>query len=138
MARKFSIIIDTDLDLAINVNLDNRTSIIFKKFSGGLYYYEMTNTEYNIINIQVTDYNFLNTIERNKAYFHQCKIKLSDKARTIQQIGGWTSKTDNKIIRRRKSNQKIPNHDRQHQQIRVNIWTTDTHHTRKIHHKDDR
>ena len=55
MAHKFRISIDTDLYPAINVHLDYGTIIILKKCSGGLYYFDTTNMEYNIINIQVND-----------------------------------------------------------------------------------
>ena len=91
MARKFSITIDKDLDPDINVQLGDVTSIMFKQWSGGLYYYDTTNTKYNIINIQVNDYTFLNTVESNKAYFRQREIKGAYETRIIQQLVGWTS-----------------------------------------------
>ena len=62
VTRKFRITIDTDLSLDTNVYLNDGTGIVFKQCSGGLYYYEMTNMEHNIINSQVTDYTFLNTV----------------------------------------------------------------------------
>ena len=83
MARKFSITIDKDLDPAINMHLNSGTSIMLKQCSGGPYYYNTTNTEYNIINIQVTDYTFLNTVESNKAYFHQRESKGAYETRIL-------------------------------------------------------
>ena len=65
------ITIDTYLDPSINVHLDDSTNIIFNQFSGGIYYYDTANMEHNIINRQFTDYTFLNTVDRNKAYFHK-------------------------------------------------------------------
>ena len=75
MARKFSITIDTDLYPAMNVQLDNGTIIMFKQCRTELYCYYMTNMEHNTINIQVIDYTFINTVEINKAYFHQREPK---------------------------------------------------------------
>ena len=49
VARKFRIAVDTDLDPSINVHLDGGTSIMFNKYSRGLYYYDTTNMEHNII-----------------------------------------------------------------------------------------
>ena len=49
VARKFRITVDTDLDLSINGHLDGGTSIIFKKCSRGLYYYDTTNMDHIII-----------------------------------------------------------------------------------------
>ena len=75
MARKFRIIIDAYFDSTINVHLRYGTSVMFKQCSGGVYYYDTTNMEHNTIKIQVTDYTFLNTVERNKTYLHQHKTK---------------------------------------------------------------
>ena len=55
MAQKFKITIDTYLDPAISVQLNDGNIIIFKKFSGGLYYFDTTSMEHNIIDIQVND-----------------------------------------------------------------------------------
>ena len=73
--RKFRITINTGLDLAINVHLNNGNIIIIKQCSGGIYYFNTTDTEHNIINIQVTAYILRNTVEINKAYFHQHETK---------------------------------------------------------------
>ena len=48
---------------------------MFKECSGGLYYDDMTNMEHNIINSQITDWKFLNTVESNKAYL--CLLLIS-------------------------------------------------------------
>ena len=55
MAHKFRITVDTYLDPDINVHLNNETIIIFNKCRGGLYYFDITNMENDIINSQVTD-----------------------------------------------------------------------------------
>ena len=52
---KSRVTIDTYLYPAINVQLYNVTSIMFNKCSGGLYYYDTTNMEHNIINSKVDD-----------------------------------------------------------------------------------
>ena len=75
MVHKFRITIDTALDPAINLHLNNGTIIIFKQCSGGLSYFYTTNMEHNIINSQVMYYTLLNTIEGKNEYFHQRKIK---------------------------------------------------------------
>ena len=75
MARKFRISIDIDLDPALNVILYDGIRFMFKKFSGGPFYYDTTNMEHNTINIQINYYTFLNTVYSNKAYFHQREIK---------------------------------------------------------------
>ena len=62
VACKFRITINADLYPAINVHLSDGTIIIFKKCSRGIYYFDKTNTEHNIINIQVTDCTFLKTV----------------------------------------------------------------------------
>ena len=49
MERKFRITVDAYLDPAINMHIDGGTSIMFKKCSRGLYYYDTTNMEHNII-----------------------------------------------------------------------------------------
>ena len=50
--------------------------------------------EHNIIDIQVTNYTFLKTLERNKSYFQQREIKGVDKARTLQKkIVAWPTQT---------------------------------------------
>ena len=87
--RKFGITIDTALYPAINVNLNYGTTIIFNKCSRVIYYFDTTNMEHKIINSQVTDYTFLNTVQINKAYLQQSEIKGSDKSRILQQIVGW-------------------------------------------------
>ena len=43
VTRKFSLTIDTNLDLAINMHLDYGTSITIKKCRVGLYYYDTAN-----------------------------------------------------------------------------------------------
>ena len=91
MARILSITINTELNPAINVHLDNGTIIIFKKFSGGLYYYYTTSMEHNIINIQDADCTFMNKLESNKTYFHQCEIKVANEERIPQQLVGCPS-----------------------------------------------
>ena len=50
VAHKFRIIIDKELDPDINVYLNESTRIMFKKCSGGLYYYETTNMKHNTMN----------------------------------------------------------------------------------------
>ena len=57
---QFRITINTDLERATNVNLQNGTIIMFKKCSGGLYYYDTPNMEPNITKSQVNDSTFLN------------------------------------------------------------------------------
>ena len=86
---KFKITIDKDLYPFINVNLNNGTIIIFKQCSGGLYYFHTTNMKHKIINSQVTDYTFLNTVESNNSYFQQRETKGVDKARIPQQTVVW-------------------------------------------------
>ena len=66
------------LDPYIKVHIDNSTSIMFKQWSRGLYYYDMTNMTHNIINIQVNDYTFMKTLYIKKVYFRQCEIKVAD------------------------------------------------------------
>ena len=61
---------------------------MFKKFILGLYYYDTPNMEHNSIDIHVTDFTFLNTLDSNKAYFHQCGSKGEDEARIPQQLVG--------------------------------------------------
>ena len=51
-------------------------------------YYDTNNMENNTTNNQVTDYNFLDTLENNKSYFHRLEIKGADAARIIQQLVG--------------------------------------------------
>ena len=53
--RKFRITTDTDLDPAINLYMNDDTSIVLKCCNRGLYYYEKTNMEYNTINRYVSD-----------------------------------------------------------------------------------
>ena len=70
VACNFRISVDAYLYPAINVRLGGGTSIVFKKCSRDLYYYDTTNMEHKNINIQVTDYTFLIPVESNKAYLH--------------------------------------------------------------------
>ena len=132
VARKFRITMDTELDPAINLHLRNGMDIMFKRCSGGLYYYDTNSTEHNTINIQVTDYTFINTVERNKAYFHQREIKGSGEARIPQKLAGWPSTQTIKEALK-KSNQKLPNHHGQHQQSRVHLWAKYNHNKRQNH-----
>ena len=60
MERKFRTIIDTDLDLAINAHLNGGTIIMIKKCISGLYYYDTTNMEHNIIFFLLTGICVLN------------------------------------------------------------------------------
>ena len=60
--QKIRITTNTDLNPAINMHLDDGTSIMFKQWSGGLYYYSMTNMEHTIINSQVNNCAFLKTV----------------------------------------------------------------------------
>ena len=85
---RFRIIVDTDLERLINVQLNGGTKIMFKPFRGGLYYYDMTKMKHNTINSKDNGYTFLNTVENNKAYLHQRKTKGADKARILQQPQG--------------------------------------------------
>ena len=55
VARKFRIIINTDLYPDINMHLDEGTSILIKKCIGWLNFYDRTKMKHYIINIQVTD-----------------------------------------------------------------------------------
>ena len=71
MERKFRITIDTYLDPAINVHLNDGTNIMFNLCRGGIYYYGTTNMEHYIINSRVTGCTFMNTVESNKVYFHE-------------------------------------------------------------------
>ena len=89
--RKFRITIDTELYPSVNAHLNDGTIIIFKQCIRWLYYFDRTNMEHNIINSQVTDCALLDTVDSNKAYFHQCEIKGADKAIIPQQIVGWPS-----------------------------------------------
>ena len=73
------------------MHLGDGTIITFKQCSRGIYYYDMNNTEQNIINSQVNDYTFLNTVESNKTYFYQIEIKGEGKATIPPKIVGWSS-----------------------------------------------
>ena len=89
VVRKFRITIDTYLDPSINMHPDDRTSIISNQCSIWIYYYYSTNMKHRIINSQVTDYTFHNTVNNNRVYFHQREIKGADEARILQQLLGW-------------------------------------------------
>ena len=73
------------------MHLGNGTIIMFKQCSRGIYYYDMNSMEQKIINSQVNDYTFLNTVESNKTYFYQIEIKGEGKATIPQKIVGWSS-----------------------------------------------
>ena len=62
MAQKLRITTNTDLDPSTNVQFEYSTSIMSDKFSVCLYYYDTNKMENEIINIQVNDYTFLNTV----------------------------------------------------------------------------
>ena len=91
VANKFRITINTDLDPSIKSHPNNGTIIIFKKYTRVLYYFDTTNMEYNIINSQVADYNFMNIVDINKVYFHQRGIKGAYKSIIFQQLAVWPS-----------------------------------------------
>ena len=89
MAHKFRIIVNTDLDPAINVHLNNATIIIFKQCSRRLYSFDTTKMGHNIINSQVTCYTLLNTVEIKNSHFHQRATNGVDREIILQQILGW-------------------------------------------------
>ena len=74
--RRFRIAIDTDIDSAINLHLNDDTIIKFKQCSRGLYCYDSANIENNTNNNQVKNYTFLNPVERKNSYFYRREIKL--------------------------------------------------------------
>ena len=49
VVHKFTITVNADLDPDINVHLGGGNSIMCKKYSRGLYYYDTTNMEHNTI-----------------------------------------------------------------------------------------
>ena len=53
------------MDTYIRVLLHYGTRILFKQYGIGLYYFDTTNEEFD--EDQTTDYNFINTAERNKS-----------------------------------------------------------------------
>ena len=73
LASKFSITIDTELDLSLNVHIYDGTRMIFKKCGGGLYYFDTTNKAF--AEDQTTDYIFLNTVDSNNYHFTDNKSK---------------------------------------------------------------
>ena len=91
MAHRLSITIDTYIASTINVNIDYGTSINLIQCSRGLYYYDTTNMKKKTTNNQVTDYTFLNTVEKIKSYSHRREIKGGDTSRILQQLVGWIS-----------------------------------------------
>ena len=62
------IIINTELNLFINVQLHDGKIIIFKKCREGIYYFDKKNEAFT--KDQTTYYTFLNTVNSNKSCFH--------------------------------------------------------------------
>ena len=91
VARKLRITTDIDTNFLVNVQIRYGTRKKFKECSGGLYYYDTTNMKKKTTNNQVTDYTFLNTVEKIKSYSHRREIKGGDTSRILQQLVGWIS-----------------------------------------------
>ena len=84
---------DTDVERAILVHLDNDHVLKFLECHDGLYYYDMTrpleHTGANDSNATFYDYSFLQTVEGNKANYSRREIVGADKARRVQELIGW-------------------------------------------------
>ena len=76
VASNFRITIGTELEPSINVHLNYSTSIIFKQYGEGIYYFDTTNEDF--LEDESTDYTIPNIVDSNKSCFHRREIKGSD------------------------------------------------------------
>jgi hypothetical protein len=74
---------DTNIEPALHVHGHNGSTMTFRKYSTGLYYYDIAAAQPNLFNTLVTGYSFVLTVSGNKQRFHRREVKAADRAREL-------------------------------------------------------
>ncbi len=86
VASKFKIAMDTSIDRAMTVHVNEHTLLRFQECSDGLYYHDTSTIALEDNNIPIISYCNLQTVNLNKQYFTHREVKGADRARSLQQL----------------------------------------------------
>jgi hypothetical protein len=81
------ITMDTEVERAIHVHVDDNKVLKFNECDDGLYYYDVSTS--NFTKPLVNNYSFLSTVTSNKRFFTAREVQGADKARKLQEYIGW-------------------------------------------------
>ena len=98
VASKFKITMDTSIDRAMTVHINEHTLLRFQECSDGLYYLDTSTIAPKDNNVPVISYCNLQTVNSNKKYFSRREVQGADRARSLQQLLWWPSESDFKKL----------------------------------------
>ena len=84
--ERFRITVDTSLENAICVHLDDGGVLKFKEVESGLY---LLSSKNNLTNQKISAYSFLNLVKANKSDFTKRQLKRADLARDFRRKIGY-------------------------------------------------
>ena len=94
MESHYQVIMETTVESAFNIHINDHTIVILLKFGPELHYFDTAESNKS----PAKSYSVLSTIKDNKSYFSWHEIEGADRARDLQGKIGWNFYNTTEIL----------------------------------------